>query len=251
MRAWALAPLVALQLLTRIPVPLRNVTEQDVRRSSMWFPAVGLVVAAVGIAVRGALAAPLGSAAATVLAVTAMVLVTGAFHEDGLADSADGLWGGQTPERRLEVMRDSRLGTYGAAALVLSLLLRVALLAPLPLEVFAQAVVAGHVLARAAGVLLAALLPAAAGTGLGAAVIGPQGPVTWVVVAVQSLAAGAFGAGRLLWLPLLAALAAVAVVRRLARVKLGGLTGDLLGAVNSLALVAVMAAVVATHRTIG
>jgi adenosylcobinamide-GDP ribazoletransferase len=240
---------VALQLLTRIPVRLSSVTDADLRRSCAFFPAVGLLVALAGIATRWLFAAPLGEAAATVLAVSVMVLITGAFHEDGLADSADGLWGGFTPERRVEIMRDSRIGTYGAVALVLSLLFRVALLAPLPLEVFAAAVVAGHVLGRAGGVLLAGLLPPVADQGLGAKVIGAAGTGTWIGVTVQAGAAAAFAAGYWLWLPLLAAVLAVLVVARLAHRKVGGLTGDLLGAANQLAHLAAMAAVVAVHRT--
>ena len=240
---------MAVQLLTRIPVRLSQVTDADLRRSCVFFPAVGLLVALAGIATRYAFAAPLGRGAATVLAVAVMVLITGAFHEDGLADSADGLWGGFTPERRIEIMRDSRIGTYGSVALVLSLLLRVALLAPLSLEVFAGAVVAGHVLGRAGGVLLAGLLPPVADQGLGAKVIGVNGPGTWIAVALQAVAAAAFASGWSLWLPLLAAVLAVLVVARLAHRKLGGLTGDLLGAANQLAHLAAMAAVVAAHRT--
>ncbi|CAN5319595.1 adenosylcobinamide-GDP ribazoletransferase [soil metagenome] len=240
---------VAVQLLTRIPVRLATVTAADLRRSCVFFPAVGLIVAAAGVLTRWALAAPLGRAAATVLAVTVMVMITGAFHEDGLADSADGLWGGMTPERRVEIMRDSRLGTYGGAALCLSLLLRVALLAPLPLDVFAQAVVAGHVLGRAAGVLLAGALPPVADQGLGAKVIGPRGAGTWLAVGLQAVAVAAWAVGWSLWLPLAVALLAVALVRRTARRRLGGLTGDLLGAVNQVAHIGVMAAVVAVERT--
>jgi adenosylcobinamide-GDP ribazoletransferase len=242
------AAAVALQLLTRIPVRLSCVTDADLRRSCVFFPAVGLVVALAGIATRWACAVPLGRPAATVLAVSVMVLITGAFHEDGLADSADGLWGGSTPDSRVEIMRDSRIGTYGSVALVLSLLLRVALLAPLSLEVFAAAVIAGHVLGRAGGVLLAGLLPPVADQGLGAKVIGVSGFGTWIGVALQAVAAAAFAAGWSLWAPLLAAVAAVAIVARLAHRKLGGLTGDLLGAANQLAHLAAMAAVVGVHR---
>lgn len=228
-----------------------RVTDDDLRRSCVFFPAVGLLVAVAGIATRWAFAAPLGRSAATVLAVGVMVLITGAFHEDGLADSADGLWGGSTPARRLEIMRDSRIGTYGSVALVLSLLFHVALLAPLPLEVFAAAVVAGHVLGRAGGVLLAGLLPPVADQGLGAKVIGGSGPGTWIAVGLQAVAAAAYASAGWLWLPLLAAVLAVLLVARVARRRLGGLTGDLLGASTQLALLAAMAAVVAVHRTAG
>ncbi|MGL5362209.1 MAG: adenosylcobinamide-GDP ribazoletransferase, partial [Bosea sp. (in: a-proteobacteria)] len=88
-----------------------------------------LIVAPAALVLVAALALGLGELVAAAFAVTTLVLTTGAFHEDGLADSADGLFGGHTVERRLEIMKDSRVGTYGAVALGLSLLLRVALLA--------------------------------------------------------------------------------------------------------------------------
>ena len=241
---------VAVQLLTRIPVPVRRVDDADLRAAAVFFPVVGLLVALVGIAVR-AIGAPLvGVVPATILAVAATIAVTGAFHEDGLADSVDGLWGGWTAERRLEIMRDSRLGTYGAAALFLALALRVALLTPLGLGTFAAAEIAGHVLGRAAGVVLAGLLPAVAESGLGAKVVGPAGVRSMIGVLGASGAAAVVGAGGPAWAVLLLAATALAVlaVRRLARRRLGGLTGDLLGAANQMGYLAVLLAVVALDR---
>jgi adenosylcobinamide-GDP ribazoletransferase len=239
---------VALQLLTRIPVRLDDVTEADLRRSVMFFPAVGAVVAAVGIAVRAAAGPLLGEIPATVLAVAAMVVVTGAFHEDGLADTADAIWGGWTPQRRIEIMRDSRIGTYGACALLLSLALRIALLAPLDLQTFALVALCGHVLGRAAGVLLAALLPPVNDQGLGARVTGPAGAATTGVVALSAVAVSVAATGPWFAVPLALAVVAVLVLRRIARAALGGLTGDVLGAVNQAAHIAAMAGVVAVHR---
>lgn len=239
---------VATQLLTRLPVRVGHVVDDDLRDAAVFFPAVGVIVAAVGIAVRAATTPLLGQTPATVLAVAATIATTGAFHEDGLADSADGLWGGWTPERRVEIMRDSRLGTYGATALVISLGLRVALLAPLDLWVFAAADIAGHVLGRAAGVAIAATLPPVGDQGLGAKVIGPAGALTAVGVAGSSIVAAVLGG--MVWAGLLLAVTAltVVVVRRAARRRLGGLTGDLLGATNQLAHLGVLVAVVALHR---
>jgi adenosylcobinamide-GDP ribazoletransferase len=238
---------VAIQLLTRVPVRVGDVDDDDLRAAAVFYPAVGFIVAAVGVAVRAATAPLLGQTPATILAVAAAIAVTGAFHEDGLADSADGLWGGWTPERRVEIMRDSRLGTYGATALFVSLSLRVALLAPLDLRLFAAADAAGHVLGRAAGVAIAATLSPVGDQGLGAKVIGPAGPVTAVGVTGTSLAAAVLG-GRT-WAGVLVAVTALTVVlvRRVARQRLGGLTGDLLGATNQLAHLGVLAAVVALH----
>jgi adenosylcobinamide-GDP ribazoletransferase len=240
---------VATQLLTRLPVRPRTVVDDDLRAAVALFPAVGVVVAATAIAVRAATGPLVGPGAATVLAIAATIVVTGAFHEDGLADSADGLWGGSSPEQRIAIMRDSRLGTYGATALFLSLALRWSLLAPLPLGRFAAAELSAHVLGRAAGVVLAASLPpVGGGEGLGAKVIGPIGTGTAVVVGGTGAAAAVVGGGRWWWILFGLLGLAVWVVRSTARRRLGGLTGDLLGAVTQLAHLAVLGAVVALHR---
>ena len=131
----------------------------DLRRASAFFPLVGLGVAGVGIAIRAAAEPIWGAGVATVAAVAAMIVVTGALHEDGLADTADGLWGGWDPAGRLAIMRDSRIGTYGTIAIVIAIGLRVGFLLPLGLADFARAVACGHVLGRASSLVLARLLP--------------------------------------------------------------------------------------------
>src|SRR5919198_3291922 len=131
--------LVALRFMTRLPLPRVEFREGDLRRASALFPLVGAVVAGIGIGVRAALEPLWGGSVAPLGALAAMIVVTGALHEDGLADTADGLWGGWTPAQRLEIMRDSRVGTYGVVALVGALSLRIALLAPLSLLGFARA----------------------------------------------------------------------------------------------------------------
>jgi adenosylcobinamide-GDP ribazoletransferase len=238
---------VAFQFLTRIPVPQIPVGEGDLRRASAAFPAVGVVVAALGIAVRAAAEPLWGPVPATIGAVTAMVAVTGAFHEDGLADTADGLWGGWDPEQRIAIMRDSRIGTYGAVALVAVLSLRVALLAALPLGAFAAAALSGAVLGRASTLLLVRLLPAAA-AGSGAMVVGPlrRGGTAVALGTVALVLLAAAGA----WAPLVlgVGLLVVASCRRLLRRRVGGLTGDSLGATNQLVELAAIAAVVALFR---
>ncbi|PZF79116.1 adenosylcobinamide-GDP ribazoletransferase, partial [Jiangella anatolica] len=116
----------AVAFLTRLPV---GSSPAPLDRAGAWFPLVGLLVGSVGLGVWWVADGLAGPLVAAVAAVLATVIVTGALHEDGLADTADGLWGGSTRERRLEIMRDSRLGTYGALALAGDLLLRVAVLA--------------------------------------------------------------------------------------------------------------------------
>ena len=131
--------LLAIQFFTRIPVTGRlaewvGYSPELLRASAAHFPGVGVVVGAVAAAVFALLLALLPDTAftplvAAALSTVATVLLTGGFHEDGLADVADGLGGGYTRERALEIMKDSRVGAFGAMALVLALLCKVALLA--------------------------------------------------------------------------------------------------------------------------
>ncbi|QBI21393.1 adenosylcobinamide-GDP ribazoletransferase [Egibacter rhizosphaerae] len=233
---------VAFQFLTRLPVPAVPVGPGDLRRAMGAFPLVGVAVAAIGVAVRMGGETVWGPFVGTVLGMLAMVLATGAFHEDGLADTADGLWGGWTPEQRLEIMRDSRLGTYGTVALVGVLLVKIALLAGLDWMGFARAVLAGAVLGRASTLVAAAWLPAAGASSAGD-VAGRATGRGALAAAVLALLAAFAGGGR--WAPALLAVG-VAVTwlgGRLLRARLGGITGDGLGAINLLVDVAVIAAV--------
>lgn len=239
---------VAVQFLTRLPVPAIRVDDGDLRRASMFFPLIGVLVAGVGVGVRAGTQWTLGVPVATVLALTAMVAVTGAFHEDGLADTVDGVWGGGTPQRRIEIMRDSRIGTYGVVALISSLTLRYTVLAGFDLAGFARLAFAGHVVGRAAGIAMAALLPAASDQGHGAKV---AGALRWggaSVAAGTTLGVLVVVCGVWLWVPLAAAAVAVAALRRLVARRLDGLTGDVLGATNQVAHIVTMAAVAALLR---
>ncbi len=234
-------PLVtAVQFLTRLPVGATPHPPAPLGQAAGWFPLVGVVVGGMAAAVHAGAWALWAPPVAAVLAVAVAVATTGAFHEDGLADSFDGLWGGWTPERRLEIMRDSRLGTYGAAALVLSLLLRVTLLSVLPPVDAVRALLLGHVVGRATVLPLVARYPAARSEGQGARMVGPSGPVTWLIAGVTVVIVGVVTLG--FWLPL-ALVAAYTVAGRMATIsqkKVGGLTGDVLGAANMLAHLAVM-----------
>ena len=121
--------LVALQLLTRLPVGDPMESDRDVADSVAWYAVVGALVGGLSGFVWWMAALALPTRAAAVLAVGATVMLTGALHEDGLADTADGLFGGRTPADRLRIMKDSATGAYGVLALVLIVLLRVNLLA--------------------------------------------------------------------------------------------------------------------------
>lgn len=233
--------------LTRLPLGgARDVSGADVARGAWAFPLVG---AALGAAVAGvALAADLAlpPLAAAALAVAFGLFATGALHLDGLADSADGL-GGRTRERALEIMRDHAVGAYGAAAITLDLILRVTLIATLleEGEALAALVVAGTV-SRAAVLPLALWLPyARAEPGPGAALSGQltggRATAGLAIAAALSLASlGLHGLGVLA----LAALVSLAI-GLLARRRLGGVTGDTLGATVELVELTALAALVA------
>lgn len=127
--------LTALMFFTRIPVPSRiDHNTADLNSSSRYFPMVGIVVGFIGAAFfAGAQALFKDIFTAVIISLIATLLTTGAFHEDGLADVADGFGGGWTKQRILEIMKDSRVGAFGVIALIVTLLLKVCLLAKLAL----------------------------------------------------------------------------------------------------------------------
>jgi adenosylcobinamide-GDP ribazoletransferase len=224
--------LLAIAFLTVFPVRLRRAP--PLGAAAPWFPAVGAAVGAVAGG-AGYLARPaLGATVAAVLAVAALVALTGALHQDGLADCADGLGArGGGAERRLAVMRDPSIGTFGALAVGIWLLLVSSALAGLDRsDAFAALVVAGAA-GRWAALLHALGAPPARRDGLGAAFA-----VSPVALAVATLVAAA-AAVALAGLAGVAALAAgaliAAVVSAWSRRALGGRTGDTLGAAVALA----------------
>ena len=217
-----------LRFFSRLPLPRLSVEASphappDLSRLARMVPIAGAILGAIG----------------------ALVLVAGALHEDGLADVADGFGGGKTRERKLEIMRDSRIGAYGAAALALSLVLRIAALSAL-LEHSLAAAAAGLILAGAASrafalLPLALLLPARAdGLGAGAGRLEARsalaaGMTALIVAGVLGLSA--LGLGRAI-LALALALAAAMAMTTIARRQIGGQTGDVAGATQQLAEIA-------------
>lgn len=233
---------VAVQFMTRLPVGRLDDPGPDLTAASAWFPAVGVLVAATGITFRATLDPLVGTVPATIVAVLTTVVVTGAFHEDGLADSADGLWGGWTPDQRLAIMRDSRLGTYGTVALVGDLALRTSLLAQLDVGGFARASLAAHVLGRVAPLILVARVRPARpdGQGVRAGALSAGG---WAVALATAIGVGVLAAGPGVAVLVVAVVVATTAVGSLARRRLGGVTGDLLGAgvrITALLVIAVM-----------
>jgi adenosylcobinamide-GDP ribazoletransferase len=222
---------IATAILTRLPVGATRTAGGGIAAAGWAFPLVGAGVGALSaVAYFVAQALGLSIAAAALLAVLAAVAVTGAFHEDGLADTVDGFGGGRTREAKLAIMRDSRHGTFGILALVLGIGLRAAALAAIgdPIHV-GLALIAAHAVSRGALPPLMRLLPPARADGLGAAAGRPSLAVA-VVAALLGAAIGVAvlgpGAGGIAVLLTAAALALAAI---LARRQVGGYTGDVLG----------------------
>ena len=234
--------------LTRMPGGAHPETDRDLGRSVPWFPVVGAVVGTLSGAVYWALHGPLGALLAAVLAVAAGAVVTGCFHEDGLADTADAL-GGASRERRLEIMRDSRVGVFGVLALVLSTLVRVFAVSSLAATGGLIALVVAHMLGRTMAVAVMGVAPAAADTGLGHSYAAHL-PRAWTAAVVVLSSAVAVGLGLTGTVSLTTAAAGAALVALVARRAFGGITGDVLGATEQVTEMAVLvsaAALVSTH----
>lgn len=236
----------ALGLLTRLPGvlhtgPMGQESDRPLACTGWAWPLVGALVGFTAglVAVLGA-ALGLPALAAAALAVGAQAMLTGALHEDGLADCADGFWGGVDRRRRLEIMKDSRVGSYGVLALVIVTLARIAAIAALIGAGHGLgALIAAAALSRAPMVLLMAWLDSARPGGLADAT-GRPGQRTvqaagLIALALALLAAGLAGIWAALW-----ALAAAALVGALARARIGGQTGDVLGAAQQLAELAAL-----------
>ena len=248
----ALGDLIAcLRFFSRLPLPALPFEQSphaapDLSRLARMVPIAGAVLAAIGaLALWLAHALGLPPLVSATLAVGVLVLISGALHEDGLADVADGFGGGKTRERKLEIMRDSRIGAYGAAALALSLMLRVAALSALfdhGLGVAAAGLVLAGAASRAFALLPLALLPPARADGLSAGVGrleagGALAAGVTALIVAGVLGLGVLGLGRAIlgWcLALAAALAMTAIARR----QIGGQTGDVAGAAQQLAEIA-------------
>jgi len=245
--------LIALQFFTRIPVTGRlaawvGFTPAMLRASAAHFPGVGWVVGGLTALVfwlgwLGLPAQPATPWVAAVLSTVFSVLLTGAFHEDGLADTADGLGGGLTRERALDIMKDSRIGTYGTVALVLALLSKVTLLvllAQVSVHLAVLGLLGAHVTSRFMPLFIIRTLPHVGDT-----------PQSKSKPLAESIGWAGMLVGLLWWLPVMAglvwggfglaglcgsvgALLALAWMWRLLRRRLQGFTGDGLGATQQL-----------------
>ncbi len=236
---------LALSLLTRLPLgPQRALPPGTLGRSIWSFPVVGALVGLIaGCAALVADGLGLGVWAVALIAIAAELLITGAFHEDGLADVADGFGGGRDREAKLAIMRDSRIGTYAAVTLWTVLSGRLIALAQIAatdgIGALFWGLIAANAGARAAMLLPISLLPPARADGLGASLGRIDGDRAWsgavfaAGIGIVCLGWGAFCAG------LIAAAAGLGLTW-LARRQIGGYSGDVLGATAQVALAAIL-----------
>lgn len=245
--------LVAIQFLTRLPVPpFKNYNPQWLHESSRHFPAVGLLVGLLCAAVFWVASVMFTPLVAAVISTAFGIKLTGAFHEDGLADSCDGLGGGLTRARTLEIMKDSRLGTYGVLGLVSALLLKIALLAAMPISIAIIALIIGHTASRLFCISLLTLLPYGGDVEHAKAKPMAQQLTSlqwlyssgWLILAIILVMLvfpnTMLQIGFVKWLLTLAlALMATDYMRRLLSRRLQGYTGDGLGATQQLSEIAI------------
>ena len=241
----------AFSLLTRIPVPINHEEAGARAADAVWaYPLVGAALGAcAAIIAHIALALGAPAAFAGALALASAAIVTGFMHEDGLADTADGLGGGQTPERRLEIMKDSRIGAFGATILGIALIARFAGLEALSVSgALFWTLVAVGAASRLPMVLVMAFVPRARPEGLSATVGAP--PPKAVLGAIVSattvcvIALGWSGFAVLFW-----ALIAPWPLILYANLRIGGQTGDILGACQQIAEITALAVVVAYYAS--
>jgi adenosylcobinamide-GDP ribazoletransferase len=239
-RGLGLEVVVAFQFLTRIPLPSIAFEPDSLARSIKFFPLVGLAVGAGAVVVERLLISHMSRPLVALVVLVYFVLITGCLHEDGLADTADGLGGGWTKDQILLILKDSRIGSYGATALVLSLLARYLLLTLLPVEHFAAYVVSAQVLARWSSLPLSYFLPPAReGDGQGARIARLTSLSSLIFGSIFSIAIVVFALRWSALGPLLIALFTVFVTGWLYSRKIGGVTGDCFGATNQLTEIAV------------
>jgi adenosylcobinamide-GDP ribazoletransferase len=229
----------AIGLLTRLPIPVSQTRAMERGAAAAWaYPIAGLIVGvilATSVAAFTWVGLPIGIVAALVIAVN--IAVTGAMHEDGLADTADGLWGGWDKARRLEIMKDSHIGVYGVLALGLSLLIRwLGVSALIALDIYWVGLIAIAVLSRGGMVVLMAAIENARDGGLSKSVGRPSPTTAWIAVAicmVIGLLLGQFAV-------LITAPIAILACGLIARSKIGGQTGDILGATQQVTEIALL-----------
>jgi adenosylcobinamide-GDP ribazoletransferase len=228
--------LAAVRFLTILPAPgFRGRTDEDLARSVPYFPIVGLLIGALAAACDYALGFAFPVSVRSAVTVILLIVISGGLHLDGLADTADGFFSGRQPERVLEIMRDSRTGPMGVGAVVCVVGLKAVALACLPAPVRWKAILLAPTAGRCAAVLMMAVLLYARSDGGMGSLFGVDRRVHGVISACVVLGAvGWFGMG---FAGITAAAASVMVslaFSAYSRRRIGGFTGDTLGAVSEI-----------------
>jgi adenosylcobinamide-GDP ribazoletransferase len=232
--------LLAFQFLTRIPISGLPREGQSLAHAAKFFPVVGLCIGLIAAAIYHALAKVMQPQALTLVLVIYLVLITGALHDDGLADAADGFGGGWTKEKILTIMRDSRIGSFGAIAVMLSLLSRFVLISSTSPARLPGLLIASNVLCRWTALPLGFCLPyAREDQGLGRAVAGhlPLSSLLWGTAFAVLGSAAFLGIGSLI--PWLIALLVTGISGFYFKSRIQGVTGDCFGAVNQITEIAI------------
>ena len=218
----------ALGFLTTIPSPYHDPSGiEELGKAAVWFPLVGALIGELVALIYLGLSRFFPITVSAVVSVAAWVYLTGGLHLDGLADSLDGLLNSSSPERRLEIMKDPRLGAFGALGLILVIIFKISILTALPVYFTLVAIPLAASTAR--GLLLwGARQPMARPGGLGAAFRPELGWMGWMISAVVPLGLAVLCGWRGLAALVIGGLCAAGIIR-LARIRLGGLTGDVFG----------------------
>lgn len=236
---------LALAFLTRVPLTPAGPITFPSPAIGVWFPVAGLVIGGLVGSVYWLAAQVLPTTSSAVLAIAVGVMLTGGFHEDGLADTFDALGGGHDRDDVLRIFKDSRLGTFGVAALVLSLLLKVTLLGSLDATAGLFTIAAAHTLGR--GVTAASMgFAVPATTGLGTSLMTGFTQTHAIAVGLLGIAISAALIGVPALIGFALTVVAAMLLVRWATGKAGGVTGDVLGAIEQFGEMAVLIAVVAT-----
>jgi len=232
--------LVAFQFLTRLPISRIPYQPDSLSRSAKFFPVVGLAIGFGASVLQRILTPHLNRTLVALLVLTFLVLITGGLHEDALADTMDAFGGGWNREQVLTILRDSRIGSFGALAIVLSMLARFLLLSILPVNRFTALVVSAHVLCRWTTLPLSYFLrPARENDGQGARIAQKVSPTSLITGALLSFAIVLYLMRTEFWIPVLVAIVITALSGLYYFRRIGGVTGDCFGATNQLTEIAV------------
>ena len=233
--------LVSFQFLTQLPISRVAYQPDSLSRSAKFFPVVGLVIGLGATLLQHVLTPYLNRTLVAFLVLTFLVLITGGLHEDALADTADAFGGGWNREQVLTILKDSRIGSFGALALVLSVLARFLLLSILPMHRFTALVVSAHVLCRWTTLPLSYFLRPAreSDDGQGARIATKISPASLLIGSLLSFAVVFYLMRREFWIPVLVALGIAGLSGLYYFRRIGGVTGDCFGATNQLTEIAV------------